>query len=413
MLLADGTVMAWGQNSSGELGNGTTTDSNVPVAVSGLSNIVGVSAGYNHSLAVDANGDVWAWGDNTYGEVESGLGTTVTTPVEVYSPSLADSATAIAVSAGEGYSLDLIDSYNVVTQSNIVTIGAWGWDNLGQTGGAGFAGNIPVVAVSAGGSHGLAILDGGEMYAWGANNWDQLGNGTLTNSSTPVVVDATGSYTAVAGGGSFSLALRNDGTVWAWGNNTFGQIGSGSLVDVSYYPVQVSVLDGGVASIAANSYDSLAVAPQVTTGEISGVVTLYGSVTESEPIQFTLHSLGGAQRWAQTLTLNSDGSYTLPNIPVGIYTLGIKGSRWLRSTVTSVTVGASQASASATLTPGDLNGDNVIDLNDFALFAAAYGSEPTSPNWNPNADLNCDGEVNIEDFSLLAQFFGETGGPAP
>jgi uncharacterized protein (DUF2141 family) len=106
------------------------------------------------------------------------------------------------------------------------------------------------------------------------------------------------------------------------------------------------------------------------------------------------------------------GSNVIP-LPAGTYNIGINGPKWLRKTLADVTFTGILSGVDATLVPGDLNGDNVIDLSDFALVASAYGSNPTSPNWNSNADLNGDGVVNIEDFALLAQDYGLTGDPAP
>jgi hypothetical protein len=143
---------------------------------------------------------------------------------------------------------------------------------------------------------------------------------------------------------------------------------------------------------------------------ISGTLTLSGAVNGAQGLDFTFDNAGAD--FTYTTTLNPNGSYAIP-LPPGTYNIGINGSRWLRTTLTGITVNGVVSGLDATLLPGDLNGDNVINLADFSLFAAAYGSDPTSPNWNPNADLNCDGSVDISDFALLAQNYGLTGDPAP
>src|SRR5579875_2311898 len=81
---SDGTVWAWGDNSVGELGDGTTTDRNTPVQVSGLDNVIGIAAGASHNLAVKSDGTVWAWGSNDMGQLGNGdTGGYSTTPVQV------------------------------------------------------------------------------------------------------------------------------------------------------------------------------------------------------------------------------------------------------------------------------------------------------------------------------------------
>jgi hypothetical protein len=127
---------------------------------------------------------------------------------------------------------------------------------------------------------------------------------------------------------------------------------------------------------------------------ISGTLTPYGAVDEAQDVDTTFHAAGySAFSW--TTTLNPDGgSFAIP-LAAGTYYIGIDGSKWLRRTLTDVKFTGILSGVSPTILPGDLNGDNVIDLNDFSLFATAFGSDPTSPGWNPNADLNCDGVVNL------------------
>src|SRR5207248_15835 len=123
-----------------------------------------------------------------------------------------------------------------------------------------------VAAITGGENHSLALKSDGTVWAWGVNGYGQLGDGTTTNSSTPVQVrDLSGGYlsgvVAVAGGDLHSLALKSDGTVWAWGYNGDGELGNGTTTNSSW-PVQVRDLSGGylsgVVAVAGGNLHSLA-----------------------------------------------------------------------------------------------------------------------------------------------------------
>lgn len=119
-LETDGTLRAWGKNANGQLGNGTTTDSIIPVRVSGLSNVIAIASGYDHSAALNGDGTVWTWGKNANGQLGNGTTTDSVTPVQVSGLS---EVTDIA--AGNGDTLALkIDS----------TVWAWGSNDSGQLG---------------------------------------------------------------------------------------------------------------------------------------------------------------------------------------------------------------------------------------------------------------------------------------
>ena len=251
-LKSDGTVWTWGYNFDGELGNGTTTNSLTPVQVSGLSGITAIAGGEIFSLALKSDGTVMAWGFGGEGEMGNGTTTSSSTPVQVSSLS---GVTAIA--AGEGHALAL---------KSDGTVKSWGDNWAGQLGDVTttnrsspvtVSGLTGVTAVASGWYHGLALKSDGTVWAWGANNAGQLGNGsTLYYSSAPVQVSGLTGVTAIAGGAMYSLALKSDGTVWAWGANNYGQLGNGTTTNSSA-PVQVSGLTG-VAAIAAGSGHGLA-----------------------------------------------------------------------------------------------------------------------------------------------------------
>jgi alpha-tubulin suppressor-like RCC1 family protein len=267
-LTSTGQVLAWGLNGSGQLGNGTTTDSSTPVAVSLPSGttVTAIAGGYYHSLALTSTGQVLAWGSNSNGQLGNGTTTNSSTPVAVNLPS---GTTVTAIAGGRAHSLALTSAGQVL---------AWGYNASGQLGNGTTIGSLtPVVvslpsgttvtAIGGGQYHSLALTSTGQVLAWGYNYWGQLGNGSFTDSYTPVQVSLPSgtTVTAIAGGGDHSLALTSNGQVLAWGYNGHGELGNGSFTE-SYTPVQVSLPSGtSVTAIAGGGNHSLAL---TSTGQV-------------------------------------------------------------------------------------------------------------------------------------------------
>jgi alpha-tubulin suppressor-like RCC1 family protein len=241
---SDGTVWAWGSNSQGQLGDGSTTQRTTPVQVSGLTGVIAVAAGDSFSAALKSDGTVWAWGTNSQGQLGDGTTTQRTTPVQV------SGLTGVsAIASGNGHTVAL---------KGDGTLRAWGWNGNGQLGDGSTTNRTTPVAVStltsitavgAGHYHSLARKSDGYAYAWGHNGNGQLGDDTTTQRTTPVIVVGLQGVTAVAGGSSHSIALKSDGTVWAWGANGQGQLGDGTTTQ-SDVPVQTAVVSS-VAAIGA------------------------------------------------------------------------------------------------------------------------------------------------------------------
>lgn len=254
-----GSVWVMGQNASGQLGDGTTTNRSTPALLNLPFTLhsSAVSIGGSHTLAFDNHSTVWAWGSNASGQLGINTTTTATssTPLKLVS-----SLQAVAVAAGGGHSL---------ARDVAGKVWAWGSNSSGQLGFSPITTatrfepkEVPelvgTVGIAAGGNHSLAFDASGVLKAWGSNSKGQLGNGTTTNSRVPMTVSLPSGVVIVkvAAGGSHNLALDNVGGVWAWGSNDFGQLGDGTR-NQRNTPNQVLGITGTVVDIAAGANLSL------------------------------------------------------------------------------------------------------------------------------------------------------------
>ncbi len=270
-LTSTGAVLAWGKNYNGDLGNGSTTDSSVPVTVHlpAGTKVTAVAAGGEHNLAVTLTGAVLAWGYGADGQLGNGGTGSSGTPVPV---SLPTGIKVTAVAAGALHSLAVTSTGGVL---------AWGYNGDGELGdGSKTNSNVPVkvklpsgtkvIAVAAGGYYSLALTSTGAVLAWGYNADGELGDGATADSKVPVKVKLPGKAAAIAAGGPLegvgstaagpghSLAVSSSGAVFAWGYNTDGELGNGST-KTSKVPVKVKMPAAGkVTAVAAGQMSSLA-----------------------------------------------------------------------------------------------------------------------------------------------------------
>ena len=252
LALKDGIVWAWGANYYGQIGDGTDDNKKTPVRVKDLTSITDISAGYSHALALKNDGTVWAWGNNYNGQLGDGTYDNKNIPVEV--EGLTD---IIAVFAEEEHSMALKNDGTV-----------WIWGTAVNTL-FGYAAEVEkntplmienftdITDISIGWGHTLALKSDGTVWAWGDNSFGKLGDGTEDERhDTPVQVENLTNATSISTGYGHSLALKSDGTVWAWGENFCGQIGDGTR-NKKTIPVQIKDFTG-VTSISAGEYYSLA-----------------------------------------------------------------------------------------------------------------------------------------------------------
>lgn len=229
-IRADGTLWSWGNNSSGELGLGAWSSdagsmdrTNRPVQVDHNTNWKSAAAGFQHSLALKNDGSLWAWGANHLGQLGIGGNSATNRPTQV-----GNDSDWVSVAAG--------DEHSVGVRSD-GSLWSWGNNSSGQLGtGTTTSANQPVqvgtrrdwIMASAGRSHTMAIRRDGTLWAWGRNDFGQLGNGTQFGALDPVQVGTSTNWAGVAAGAYHTLAVQSDGTLWAWGLGSDGQLGDGS-----------------------------------------------------------------------------------------------------------------------------------------------------------------------------------------
>ncbi|MGV3662890.1 MAG: choice-of-anchor D domain-containing protein [Prosthecobacter sp.] len=347
-LCSDGTLAAWGDNGPGLLGNGSTTDSSVPVAVtaSGVlagKTVIAIAAGFYHSLALCSDGTLAAWGSNSNGGLGNNTTTTSNVPVAVVQSGVLAGKTVIAIAGGTLHSLALCSDG---------TLAGWGSNVLGQLGNnsstdssvpvgvnmSGVLAGKTVIEIAAGGDHSLALCADGTLAAWGSNSSGQLGNNSTTNSSVPVaVLQSTGVLTgktviAISTGNPRSMALCSDGTLVAWGNNGYGQLGNDSTTNSSVpVAVSTSTLAAGerftavgrglaqhaLALVAAPLVPEILIEQPVGTVLTGGTGTIsFGSVvggTSSAANTFILRNLGTSDLTGIVITQDgaNAGDYTV------------------------------------------------------------------------------------------------------
>jgi alpha-tubulin suppressor-like RCC1 family protein len=293
-LLANGTVVGWGANPDGVLGDGGTANTGTPTAVSGLSEVTAIATGAGHSLALLRNGTVMAWGANTSGELGDDSTEDSDVPVAVHGLS-----EVIAIAAGGSFSLALLSDGEVR---------AWGNDARGQLGDGGSCGcqesllPIPasglteVTAIAAGGEHSLALLRSGEVDAWGGNSSGQLGDGTATGSDAPVRVHDLSGVSTVAAGSFYSLALLEGGGMRAWGADLDGELGNGRTGEgKTELPAEVLCSVQGVEGIAAAANTSFAWgAPSEVCPSVTGLSPDQALPSGETPVTITGTEFTGA-----------------------------------------------------------------------------------------------------------------------
>ncbi len=243
-LDADGAAWCWGYDDSGQLGDGVgATNQFEPVQVSGGRAYTTIAAGFAHSCALDTDGAAWCWGYDDFGQLGDGAGAT-------------DKFEPVQVSGGRTFTFLTAGSNHTCALDTNGTAWCWGSDSSGQLGDGPTATNRfePVqvsggrtyTGISAGGdaasSHYTCAVDiNGTAWCWGNDSSGQLGDGAgATNQFEPVQVSGSHKFATVAAGGSHTCALDTTGGAWCWGSDFRGQLGDGGGTTNQFQPAQVS-----------------------------------------------------------------------------------------------------------------------------------------------------------------------------
>lgn len=306
VVKGDGSVWTWGDNLTGQLGDGTITARSTPTAVQGLGQVAAVTTGFGFTAALKADGSVWTWGSNENGAL--GTGNTDTSAVQL-SPVQADlnGLPVSALAAGFSHVLGIINGWVVswgdntagqlgvgdyvsspsaqfvLGPTNVTAVSAgvyhslaldangavWTWgNNIDGRLGDGTSGNsrpyayrlpnLPrIVAISAGALHSVAVAADGSVWAWGSNEYLQLGVTGISQRAVPALVPGLSGITQVRTRYNHNIAVDVAGNAWAWGAGTTGQLGDGGATTRAA-PVKVSALSG-VVGIDAGLSHTLAV----------------------------------------------------------------------------------------------------------------------------------------------------------
>ncbi|MCC7541052.1 MAG: hypothetical protein IT379_32840 [Deltaproteobacteria bacterium] len=233
------TVVCWGRNGFGQLGDGTTTDRNIPVSVGGLTDATAIAAGRRHTCALRSTGVMVCWGSGVSGELGTG---TLGAGVMSLTPTMVPGLSGVAeIDARESKSCARLSS------GALWCWGFWGSGVGNGTTGANHASPVMVTIsgvrqVSLGDEHACALTSSA-AYCWGRNDLGQLGDGTtMSPRFTPVVVGGLTSAIRIAAGATHSCATRGGGGVSCWGANYTGQLGIGSSGPTMYWPAPLEVM---------------------------------------------------------------------------------------------------------------------------------------------------------------------------
>lgn len=284
-LRVDGTVVCWGENQYGTLGDGTTTPRPAPTLVTGLRGVVELAAGVNHTCARLASGAVSCWGIDQLGQL--GIGAAVRNMCGAFPCS----STAVPVPGVTDAVQLAAGVHHTCARSAAGGVTCWGYNQSGQSDGGGttpmpvrvptmIPGITGALEVSGGHQH-TCVRRPGSVVCWGENGAGVLGDGTMLPRSGPVAVSGLDDAAAVSAANQFSCALRRGGAVSCWGINRWGAVGDGTTTDRNS-PVAVADLPSDIVEVSAG--DRYACARRRTGGVLCWGINERGQLGDGTTI---------------------------------------------------------------------------------------------------------------------------------
>ena len=272
-LTSEGRLFTWGNNFEGQLGDGTTSISNKPIDITDQfdlvtgETIISVSLGYDHSTALTSLGRLFSWGNNDYGQLGNGSTTRSSIPIDITGNfNLSFEEEIISVSLGNRFTSVLTSKGRIFT---------WGYNGYGELGdGSTNDSKYPIditaqfnlnegemiTSLELGYYHSSVLTSENRVFTWGNNNYGQLGNNTTNNSSIPI--DITAQFNLNAGeiitsvelGYNHSSALTSENRMFTWGVNSSGQLGTSTNIS-SIIPIDITsefIFNAGEVIISVN-----------------------------------------------------------------------------------------------------------------------------------------------------------------
>jgi len=357
-LKSDGTVWCWGSNGFGQLGNGTTTNANTPVQVSSLTGVTQIATGYGHVCAVKSDGAVLCWGWNVMMNLGTGTTANATTPI---APTGLTSATQVTAGA-----------YGACVLLTDTTVRCWGAGGSGQLGNGGTTYQTStktqpsaLTGVSglsnAKGQHTCAIMADKTIKCWGYNDHGQVGNNASANQLTPTLITTISDIENISSNNHTTCAVKTDGTAWCWGWAGQNQLGNGSNAD-KFVPTEVPNVSGAFQISAGYTHTCVVLADTTikcwgrnqsgelgdgtATGRATAVSVLAPAVTLSTPTSVTATATTSTEK---SIDVSWDTSTGASSYTVKIYNAAgasVLGTK-TNVTGTSTTITASTYSAIA------------------------------------------------------------------
>ena len=198
-IKSNGTLWAWGWNSYGQIGDGTTERRDAPVQIGSDVDWQSVFAGVSNSFAIKSDGTLWAWGANSSGMLGDGTTINKTSPVQIGT----DTDWRMVVGS--------LRTYALKTDNTL-----WEWGG-GKNSPVQLETDTDWQTIASGVQHALGLKTNGTLWAWGVNSHGELGVGNYTNVWTPVQIGTDNDWQAIAAGNAFSVAIKMDGSMWKWG----------------------------------------------------------------------------------------------------------------------------------------------------------------------------------------------------